>query len=287
MMGKKLWKAKDGIFSSVFWEDTYDRLERLSFFKVFAFWVGSILLFGLAYFLLRGPGTLLATDDNVPAQSILDSVYFSFITATSTGFGDIVPLGVFRLFALIEVIIGLTLFAFVTSKLIGIKQERILREIYEISLQEKIHRIRSSLYLYRADITKIITQVEEKKYPKREVAELWSFANYFEQRVMEIVDLLAQRRKNKLSHIDTIDMKLLANSIVHSLDKTEELLKALNAHKIDWHRDTTIFAFSEACLASKKALATICEEHEVCDLDKDIALFEKRFEEIKRLLKVS
>ncbi len=162
-------------------ERVYKLFERLTFSKIFIMWISIIVLFGIFYYLVSSDASYLEyskTGDKV--SSLTDMIYFSFITATSTGFGDIVPVGMEKLIVLVEVILGLSLLAMVTSRLVSLKQEVILNEIYNISLNEKINRLRSAFHLFRSDIDRIIAKVEEDTIKKREMNELWTNFSFFE-----------------------------------------------------------------------------------------------------------
>ncbi|MBI2665619.1 two pore domain potassium channel family protein, partial [Candidatus Woesearchaeota archaeon] len=137
-------------------------LDKITFTNILLVWTGTITMMGIAYFLLSNNISYLYynSQDRV-VDSLLDSIYFSFVTATSTGFGDIIPIGTFKVFAILEVIIGLLLLSFVTFKLVSLKQDLILNDIYEISFHEKLNRIRSSLLLFRQNTSKFISKLED------------------------------------------------------------------------------------------------------------------------------
>jgi hypothetical protein len=219
-MAKRFWER---FSTEPLLERFYMRFERLGIVKIFVLWIATVVLFGLIYMMVsRSYGALVyTTPGGGITGSLLDSVYFSFITATSVGLSKVI--------AFIEVIVGLTIFALVTSKIVGIKQERILREIYEISLQEKVNRIRSSLFLYRSDVSQLMDKVEAGQVRKRDLAELWTFANFVEQRFMEVKELFGQR--NVSASLDVID-----------------------EHKADWRREVTIFSFEEVLGAAQEVM---------------------------------
>ena len=111
-------------------------VDRVTFIHILVVWIVVISSFGIVYFLLASKNAyLLSTASNIPVQGIIDHIYFSFVTATTTGFGDIVPMGYFKLIAIVEVTFGFMLLAFVTSKLVSLKQNVLLDEIYDISFQ--------------------------------------------------------------------------------------------------------------------------------------------------------
>src|SRR3989338_5860868 len=106
-------------------------LDKLTFPRIFLLWILIIVSFGLIYYFLQSSSSyLLSPSTESTVSEIKDTVYFSFITATSTGFENIIPFGKLKWVAIIEVITGLLLLAVVTSKLVSIKQDIILNELY-------------------------------------------------------------------------------------------------------------------------------------------------------------
>lgn len=267
------------------WERFYNWFEKQRIITIFGIWILIIIIFGAIYLYVGSDNGLIYTVTGEHVTSIQDALYFSIITATSTGYGDIVPLGANKLISFVEIIIGLIVFALITSKIVGIKQERILHEIYDISLNEKINRIRSSLYLYRADINKISVQLEEKRMRRRELADMWTLANYFEQRIIEIEDMFIEDKYQYTKGIDHINAKLLSNSIVHSMAKTHELLEDLEESKLEWKRQVTILAFEDVCTHASKALTKIREcQHEKHSFKEDFKQFSKHKEAVLDIL---
>lgn len=69
-----------------------------------------ILGFGLIYFILSFEGVLLVEGGELrqvsPLGSMVHSFYFSGVTMLTIGYGDITPIGIGRLLALIEALIG-------------------------------------------------------------------------------------------------------------------------------------------------------------------------------------
>ncbi|GGJ65878.1 potassium channel family protein [Virgibacillus salexigens] len=69
-----------------------------------------IIGFGLIYFLLSMQGIVLVENGELRQVSVLGSMihsfYFSGVTILTIGYGDITPIGIGRLIALIEALIG-------------------------------------------------------------------------------------------------------------------------------------------------------------------------------------
>lgn len=72
-----------------------------------------IIGFGLIYFILSFEGIYLVEGGELrqvnPVGSMIHSFYFSGVTMLTIGYGDITPVGIGRLIALIEALIGYVL----------------------------------------------------------------------------------------------------------------------------------------------------------------------------------
>jgi hypothetical protein len=235
---------KNGADIKQFFEDTKKRFDPLNFFTntkfkhIFAFWIIVIILFGGIYFSLSG-GEHSITQQNQPltkdVNGFLNALYFSVISATATGYGDLLPHGFSKGFATLEVILGLTIFGMLISKLVSYKQEIILEEIYEISFDEKINRLRSALYLFRADVVRLMDKIEIEELSKRKFQNLKMLLNTLENTMQDIEKLLCPKtQKDFTMDIDELKLELILNSIDLSFSKIVEILNLMNTKEKDW-----------------------------------------------------
>ncbi len=99
------------------------------------------VIFGFAgvYWLLGhfGAGLLEFTYETQREVTFGDALYFSLVTVSSLGYGDIRPIGWTRMFVGAEVIIGLGFFGLLVAKISSVKQDHILRELYYVDLMER------------------------------------------------------------------------------------------------------------------------------------------------------
>ena len=216
-------------------------VDRLSFMKILLLWAFVIALFGGAYFFFSSDTSYLFNSVNYEkVNTIQDTLYFSFITATTTGFGDIVPLGYFRLIATAEVVFGLLLLALVTSKLVSIKQNVIIGEIYDISFGERINRIRSSLLAFRQNISRIRARIDDKSITSSEIKDLYINFSSLEDVLNEVLSLTS---KNRVSYfikgITSVHAELILNSLILSFQKIDSLLLDLKNSKKEWKSELT------------------------------------------------
>ncbi len=229
-------------------------LDQVSFYQIFLFWFSLIFLFGIGYHFFSGKlgADIVYSVTGNSVEKITDAIYFSFITATSTGFGDIIPLGFFKITAIIEVTLGLLLLALITSKLVSIKQDIILEEIYEISFTEKINRMRSSLLLFRQHASRIMTHLETNTADKREINDLYIYIHSLETVLEEMLPLINPEEKNIFTkEIDSVNTELLVNSILQSFERLRELLVTLSSTKWDWKRPVTLTVINR-CISVNK-----------------------------------
>ncbi|MBN2053262.1 two pore domain potassium channel family protein [Candidatus Woesearchaeota archaeon] len=218
-------------------------LDRISFTQVFLLWFIIILIFACAYFLLSlNPAHALGYRGNFlrwDLSSFMNSIYYSFITITTTGYGDISPNGLTKLLAVLEVVSGVIITGVLISKLVGVKQERILEEVYDISYEEIIDRLRSGLYLFRSDVNRAIEKIESGAMKPREVRDLWMIFSGLDTNLTNIKNFVMPPRGEKyyFKRLDIFRLELLLNSIQLSMNKMLELIKSLKMHELDWRND--------------------------------------------------
>jgi rhodanese-related sulfurtransferase len=133
-----------------------DALADRSISQLFVLWVEIVLGGGVVYWLLGWltHGALMTNGAAVDPgpHGLLTAIYFSAVTATSVGYGDIVPTGVARALAILEAIGGLILFGCVVSKFVSRRQEQLIGEIHHIAFEDRLGRVRTNLLLVRTEL---------------------------------------------------------------------------------------------------------------------------------------
>ena len=254
----------------------YKLYDKFDFMRIFILWMIIIMIFAVLYILIshNHPSLIYSSNPEQPI-SYVDFIYFSFITATSTGFGDIVPVGFSKILSLIEVVLGLTIFAMVTSKLVSIKQEAILNEIYDISINERINRIRSSLYAFRIDVSKLIMKAEEGMIKKREINDVWTRFSSVENVVTEIRGMFSKKDGDIFSrNLDEVNTKILMNSINLSLKRIIRLFEVFETSNHEWKSDL-ILSLTQRIIEETEKLYEVV-------LDKKHFIGNKEIEDIRK-----
>ena len=250
-------KKIDKVISNLNRKRLRDWIDRLTFPHILIVWFSVILLFGLFYYFFADESShLFYVHEGASIQEIRDAIYFSFVTATTTGFGDIIPLGFFKFIAILEVVFGLLLLAIVTSKLVSIKQNAILTEVYNISFKEKINRLRSSLLLFRQNLDRLMSKLEEGNLRHRDINALTVYISSFEDALHETSALIDTDLHNEfIKNLGPVNTELIFNSILHSLEKLHETIQSFEEHKVEW-RDGT-FEHIKRCIDFVERLFSI------------------------------
>jgi len=172
-----------------------DALADRSIGDLLRLWLGMILGFGLVYWIAdawHGHGLL---SGSVPVEASLpglgQAVYFSFVTALSIGYGDVVPVSFARALAIVEGAAGLLLFGCVISKLVSRRQEEMVEEIHRIAFEDRLGRVRTNLHLVLSELQAIAGSREATTTaPERLLARVESASTVFVGELRTIHDLL-------------------------------------------------------------------------------------------------
>jgi hypothetical protein len=142
-----------------------DLVDRLSTAQLFAIWLAVILACAAVYWLIDlGSSTgLVETGARVRSNldGLLTAIYFSFITATSVGYGDVLPVGATRVVAVTEAIAGLLIFGLLIAKFVSYRQEMLVREIHSVTFEERLDRVQANLHLVVSELLAIATLCDD------------------------------------------------------------------------------------------------------------------------------
>jgi potassium channel LctB len=195
------------------WASALDKLANWPLEQLIGFWLGIIIFFGLLYWIagvgmgwgLQAGNTLIKPD----LDGFGTAIYFSFVTALSIGYGDVIPLGPLRILAITEGIAGLLIFGCVISKLVSRRQEALVEEIHHTTFEERLDRVRTNLHLVFSDLG-TIDQInrEQSALPDQVAKRFESSVRVFTGELKTIHDLLY--RTEILPEEDAME-SLLAN----------------------------------------------------------------------------
>ncbi len=218
-----------------------DWLNELSYPAIFLLWSANILVFAAIYvacsLVIGSSPTDLDTLGITPR--IFDAIYYSVITATNTGYGDIVPHGISKLFAALEAFSGLFLFALFMSKLVSRRQDAAITQMHKLSFEGTFHDIREDLYVVRGDFDKLIRIVpEQHQLSPAEWMQLVIACQQIENLISEVPNFYD--KESNLYRIDFRREQLLVEAFHRTLERQNTLLKVFKDSQIDWSQEKDV-----------------------------------------------
>lgn len=250
-------------------------VERVSVFQLLVGVNVLLVLFAVAYWSLSGPGTTnglietYGTDD----VTFLDSLYFSVVSLSSLGYGDIRPLGFSRFLAGAEVIIGLSFFGIMVAKISSVRQDYILRRMYyseliDSRLEEFVHQLEEHRKLYLASSSMLLSGDIEPELTTTFKAEVTETTLFFEIHAVmhEVRDLFDFETRNGgfFGHVsDALVMRIYASvqsMIRHTIHLAERDAEAACAYVFcgneQWIRELLDLAEEIARLGRRHSKST-------------------------------
>jgi hypothetical protein len=205
------------------------KIEKWPFGGLLVSLVVVILLFATAfYFLSFYDEGIVATAGKPKEISFLDSLYFSIVTVSSLGYGDFRPEGLGRLFAVIEVILGLVIIALIVAKMASDRTATLVRLLYSSDSERRLKKFNKLIKARVVSLRKAkINNNHEKKADdvRRLGLIIINLANYYSYQVK--VGALGEdwARKNSLRILRTITLSVEELSAIGKLQFTTNLEK--------------------------------------------------------------
>lgn len=177
----------------------FETVANFSLERLIVVWFGMIALFGSIYWLAGvGMGMGLQAGSHLvkaDGQGLVTAIYFSFVTALSIGYGDVVPLGWFRIIAVVEGAAGLLIFGCVVSRLVSRRQEQLTDEIHRTTFEDRLDRVRTNLHLVFSELGSVQQlQAEQGMLPELVLRRLESTVRVFRGELQAVHDLLYRCR---------------------------------------------------------------------------------------------
>ena len=214
-------------------------LTGLSYTTLFMIWSAMAVVFATAYWglsYMEGGITHAPTDlANItdPLMRFANALYYSIITATSTGYGDITPVGFSKALASIQSISALLVFAIFVTKLVSHQQEMTLTEVHRLTFEDVFHNTREGMYIARKDLDHIVRQVDEHV---KVDAEHWENMIIAFRQLQTLLEEIPDFYENEIHHynLDEKREQLLLEAVHRTLHRVNQMFDSLSAHNIDW-----------------------------------------------------
>jgi len=190
-------------------------IVNTSFSVLLGIWLGIVFAFGLIYWLVGLLWSPVLFTSGMPLdpgmENLLAHVYFSFVAATSIGFGDIVPIGLARILAVIEGAAGLLIFGCMITKLVSNRQEQLVEEIHQITFENRIGRLQTNLHMVLSELQLVSSECKEGDIARKHlISKIESAAMVLSGELRAIHDLLHRPQQNPA---DAVLVVLLANLV--------------------------------------------------------------------------
>ena len=205
-----------------------DALAARSVGQVLLSWLGMVVGFGIVYWIacLTNDRALMQGGAPVPPTwaGLAAALYFSFTTATSVGYGDVVPVGAVRILAIVEAMAGLLVFGFVISKFLSRRQEQLIEEIHRIAYEDRLGRVQTNLHLVLSELQAISASCADRAVaPPRIVARTESAAMVFAGELRTIHDLLYRPQQVPEEQV----LEVILASLAAAFQELSELIRCI------------------------------------------------------------
>jgi len=130
-------------------------LEKLSFLQLFLCFAIIVVVFGYCYFALTPGGNGIRTTIE-ETFDIWNGMYFSVVTISSLGYGDMQPLGLSRFLSAIEVLLGLSLMGMLVAKLTSSRLSYHVKRLYISDSHRQLYEFQSKIRSTLSEINKLI-----------------------------------------------------------------------------------------------------------------------------------
>lgn len=204
---------------------------------LFLLWLLASAVFGVLYFLLsHWPDQGLTGMAELPLWSrFWSSLYFSIITATSTGYGDITPLGISRILASLQSVLAILIFGLFIAKLISHRTDKVLTEVHRLSFEHILTKTREGFFLIRKDWDRLLLHL--RQHARQLSDQEWrDFAVACRQASTLIADIpkLTAGGEEGDYVLDLNRKQLLLETVERTLHRLTRLFESLEHHRIHW-----------------------------------------------------
>ncbi len=211
-------------------------ITDLPYAALFVVWIGMAIVLGVVYFLLSlwtVQHGLRGVEGMPEWQMALNSLYFSIITATTTGYGDFLPLGISKIFACVQSIFAFFVFGVCISKLVSNRQETLLERMHRLSFEDIFHNVREGLFIARKDFDHVINKAQNGQPLTSEDWENLTIAyKQGQSLIAEIPNFYDET--TGLYIIDVRREQLLQEAVHRTLTRIQSLLQILTEKNIPW-----------------------------------------------------
>ncbi|MDD5041893.1 MAG: ion channel [Candidatus Peribacteraceae bacterium] len=142
-----------------------EKITTLPYTTLSSLWLAMVALFAMAYALLAvfaPKHAPLGLQGLHGLRLIGNSFYYSIITSTTTGYGDIVPVGFSKILSSVQCVAGYFVLAVFVTKLVSQRQELAVRQMHKLTYEDVFRNIREGLFVIRKDFDRLIEKARSR-----------------------------------------------------------------------------------------------------------------------------
>lgn len=154
-------------------------VEKISILRYIVVFALAVIGFGFLYYLLTQCGHGIGQNHKAfENATVFTGIYFSIVTISSLGYGDMHPMGVSKILACIEVLFGLVMIGIMIAKVTSYRVDRIYSSYAQIRLENFAEGFNKS----QRDFAEIMTNFEATRFEEivsTFQAQCIAFSRYF------------------------------------------------------------------------------------------------------------
>jgi hypothetical protein len=224
-------KKSNGVLLSLL-----ERLSDTSYGTLFGTWMALMVCFATAYFALsyvQGDHSLTGMQALTPVHRMLEALYFSVITSTTVGYGDVAPQGFAKVFACVHSVVAFFIFAVFVSKLVSHKTDQAVDRMQRLTHENSFKHLREGFFTVRKDFDGLILLAEKSHAFTASDRNIFLIALWEVRRLAESLHDFYDEEYDLYS-IDAGREKLLLEAVHRTLTRLADLIRALETEKIVW-----------------------------------------------------
>ncbi len=203
--------------------------EDWPYIRYLALWIAVIVLFAIFYFgmsYVPGNGLSDITPRSNVSHRMSTALYFSVITGTTVGYGDVLPFGYTRALAALEAIVSFVLLATFVTRIASRHQDAAIADLHSLAQDSLFNNFRHGLFIARKDMDKIIEKIAANEpLSERDWKNLRVAFRLINTHVRSVPQLYATGARDGV--IDEDHEQLVLDSVERSLRRTHEIVISL------------------------------------------------------------
>lgn len=139
--------------------DLVEKVSTLCYIVIFA---TAVICFGVLYYLLTQYGHGIGRDDTALDNStVFTGIYFSIVTISSLGYGDMHPMGISKILACIEVLFGIVMIGIMIAKVTSQRLSYHVERLFSSDAQKRLEDFATEFAVFHGDFETIIPDLRD------------------------------------------------------------------------------------------------------------------------------